>query len=415
MSSTNKKLVIRDGTALQEVELSVEMYQAAAANNMSLAAHINQVYAINDDKHGTPFEQLLAQTGMFLHADRNSGIRPPRMSDIVSGKAEMNAGIIVRDAQPASRLLFPAVALEALEDQLIYNAGGYVGEFENLIAVKDDINGARFEQPIISYSKIGTNPGNVVRSQPIAQNSYPVSMTSITTSDVARKIPTFSLGLEISDEALRATSLPLVTMALSRQGELERIARIDEYLQAMMWGDKDMAMAALSAMSINARALDGSITGSTAWDAAGALTHKAWVRWLRRNWRIRHIDYVMCTVGTALQIEARTGRPNYQVQDSDTKLINPMGQVANPMWQDVKIWLVEDGVLPDGVIVGIDSRYAIRRVRNAEAEYAAVEQFVLKKTQAMRFDFGEILYRLFDQAWDVLLLGDTTFPTDPRT
>lgn len=399
----------------QQVELSVEMYAQAAEKGMTLAAMINQMYPTNAANDGTAFEQILAQTGMFMSTDRAHGIRPPKLADIVAGKAEMNAGVIIRDAQPASRIMFPAVVMEAMESSLYYDAGGYLGQWETMIAIKDDIQGARFEQPIINYGNVGTTPGNVVRSQPIAQNSYPTSMVSITVADVARKIPTFSLGLEVSDEAMRATTLPLVTMAMSRQGEFERIARTDEYIQSVVWGDKDMGMGTLSAQAVKARTLDESIAENALWSAAGSLTHKAWVSWLRRNWRKRHIDTVICTVATALQIEARTGRPNYGTQDTDSKLINPVPSVSNPMWQNVSIWLVEDGVLPDGMIVGLDRRYALRRVRNSEAEYSAVEQFVLKKTQAMRFDFGEVVYRLYDEAFDILLLGDMAFPADPRT
>jgi hypothetical protein len=283
-------------------------------------------------------------------------------------------------------------------------------------------SGTTTEQPVINFGPVGTTPGNVVRSQPIAQNSYPASMVSITTSDIAKKIPTMSLGLEITSEALNATSLPLVTMALTRQAELERIARTDEFLQSFVWGDKDVGMSALSAAApswgsagalvCKARDLDPSISASA---ANTVLTHVAWVKWLRRNFRRRHIDFVICTVGTALSIEARTGRPNYAVQDTDSKMIAPMPGILNPQWEGVKMFLVEDGTLPEGVVLGLDSRYALRRVRNSEADYTAVEQFVLKKTQAMRFDFGEIMFRLFDEAWDVLCLGDQALPADPRT
>lgn len=403
--------VVDAAGARHELDVDVSTYRAAADRNMSVPAYLNSLVNVNAERDGTVFEQALAGQGMFMQSDRESGIRPPTMDAILNGRAEMNAGAIVRDANPASRILFPAVFLESMESQLYYDAGGYAGLFEGMIAVKDDISGNRFEQPIIDFSPVGTNPQNVTRSQQIGQMSYPLAMVSIKTSDVARKIPTFSIGLEISDEALKATSLPLVTMAVTRQGELERLARIDDYLQSYLWGDKDIGMGDLSAKGVKARTLDSSIAAAT---GAEVLTHKAWVRWLRRNWRLRHIDWVMCNTNTALAIEARTGRPNYPAQDGDAKLINPTPSIQNPAWQDVKIFLVEDSVLPDGVAVGIDSRYAIRRVRNAEAEYSAVEQFVLKKSQAMRFDFGEVSYRMFDDAWDVLQFGDTSFPVDPR-
>ena len=403
--------IIDKSGATQQVEIGVDVYKEAAAAKMSVPAYLNRRVETNAEKEGTAFEQALAQAGLFMHKDNAYGIRPPSMEEILKGNAVMNAGVITRDAQPTSRILFPAVVMQAMESALYYDAGGYAGLFEQQIAVSDDINGPRFEHPIVDFKNVGTEPKNVRRSRPISQGAYPASMVTISTSDVMRKIPTFSLGLEVTNEAMRGTSLSLVTMAMTRQGELERIARIDDFLQSMVWGDIDMGQGNLSARAVKAKALDASIAAAA---GADVLTHKAWVNWIRRNHRTRTIDWVWCNANTALAIEARTGRPNYPTQDGDSKIIRPMPDVANPSWNDVKIFLVEDDILPDGVVVGIDSRYAIRRVRNVEADLAVTEEFVLKQTQAMRFDFGEIAYRMFEDAFDVLLLGDIAFPNDPR-
>jgi hypothetical protein len=47
----------------------------------------------------------------------------------------------------------------------------------------------------------------------------------------------------------------------------------------------------------------------------------------------------------------------------------------------------------------LDSRFAIRRVRNSNASYQAVEAMVLQRSTFMRIDFGSILYRLRDEAF----------------
>ena len=420
------KIVVTDQAgANQEVDITCEVYREAADAGLTVRQYLDRRIPTDAARSGTAFEQAMAQAGLFQSADPVAGIRPPTMHEIMHGGATLNsgalsAGVITRDAQPASRILFPAVVMEAIESQLRYDAGDYLGLFNRMVAVNDTVAGARIEQPVINFGPVGTSPADVKRSQPVAQNSYPASMVSITTADVAKKIPTFAIGLEMTDEALQATSLPLVTMAVTRQAELESIARTDEFLQGFIWGDKDVDMDALTAVSpafggslvVKAKALDDSIaTGA----AGTVLTQKAWVKWLRRNYRRRHIDFVICTVGTALAIEARSGRPTYPTQDQGAKLIDPKPAILNPQWDDVKMFIVEDNVLPDGVVVGLDSRYAIRRIRNSQADYTAVEQFVLKKTQAMRFDFGEIAYRLFDDSWDVLVLGDQAMPADPRS
>jgi len=378
--------------AVQDVPLDVSIYKEAATNHMTVPQLINTKYETDSEKFGTAFEQFAAESGLFLHSDNRYAIRPPSMEQVLNGSAVMNAGVIVRDANPASRILFPAVFLEAIENKLKSDTAGYVGMFDNLVAIDDSILGPRLEQPILNFS----NPEGA-RSKAIAQLSEPNVMMGITVSDTSRKIPTFGIGLQISDEALAATSLDFVSLALARQAEVERAARVDEYIQAFLNGDIDMGSAALS--SVTATSLDSAV-GSV----AGLLTHKAWIKWLRVNFRKRHIDWVICDLASALAIENRVGRPVITNDDPNSPRINATAQVANPAWQNVQIFLVEDGVVPANTIIGLDSRYAIRRVRNSQADYAAVEQFVLRKAQAMRYDFGEIAYRMFDEAWTVLTL-----------
>ena len=379
--------------ATQEVKLDVSIYQEASDNKMTVPQLINTKYITDSEKFGSAFDQFAAESGLFLHSDNRYAIRAPSMAEVFNGtSAVMNAGVIVRDANPASRILFPAVFLEAVENKLKANTDGYVAQFDSMVAISDDIVGARFEQPLINYSA-----PEGARSKAISQLTEPAVMMGITVSDVARKIPTFSIGMQISTEALQATSLDFVTLALARQAEVERAARVDEYIQAFLNGDVDMGSVALA--SVTATSLDSTI-GST----VGLLTHKAWIKWLRVNFRKRHIDWVMCDLATALSIENRTGRPVITNDDPNSPRINATAEVSNPAWQNVKIFLLEDGTIPANTIIGIDSRYAIRRVRNSQAEYAAVESFVLRKAEAMRYDFGEVAYRMFDEAWSVLTL-----------
>lgn len=372
--------------SIQEAVLDVTDYKAAADAGMSVPQYINKKYKTDSAKFGTAFDQIVASEGLFVRKNAEFGIRPPTMADVFAGKAEMQAGVITRDAAPASRIIFPAVFLEAVEDRLKADTKSYTAQWDKMIAISDSINGPRFEQPLLNYS----NPAAAV-SQGISQLALPASMLSITVSDVARKIPTFALGLEVSYEALASSTLDLVTMGVARQAEVERASRVDGYIQALVSGDADMGTIALVAKTQTA--LDAAPVG-------GAMTHKAWVKWLRTNWRKRHIDTVMCDLATAIKIENRTGKPVIVGDNPNSKRINPNAEVMNPQWQDVNIFLLEDGVIAADNIVGIDSRYAIRRVRNSQADYQAVEEFVLRKSRAMRFDFGEICYRMFDEAFD---------------
>jgi hypothetical protein len=390
--ASNVKFIDADGKN-QEVELGAEIYREAADNQMTVPQYLNRKYPTDAEKHGTAFEQFMAGLGMFKHRNDAYGIRPPSVDQIVRGESAqaMTAGVIIRESNPASRILFPAVLLEAIENQLKADTGGYVSQFDKLVAVNDTVDGDRVEHPVLNFSRPAA-----ARSQGIAQLALPASMLSITVSDVSKKIPTFSLGMEISDQAKKATSLDFVALATARQAETERAARVDEYIAAFLAGDADVGYSALS--TTNADVFDTTIT------ADGQLTHKAWIKFLRTGYRTRHIDWVFCDLDAALAIENRTGKPVVTGDNPTSNRIDALAQVANPQWQGVKIFLMEDGVVPANTIMGIDSRYAIRRIRNSQAEYQAVEQFVLRRSEVIRFDFGEIAYRMFDDAFDVLTL-----------
>jgi hypothetical protein len=52
--------------------------------------------------------------------------------------------------------------------------------------------------------------------------------------------------------------------------------------------------------------------------------------------------------------------------------------------------------------MGIDANFAIHRVTSTNASYEAQESFSLRRANAMRFDFGQIMRRLFVDAFEVL-------------
>lgn len=377
--------------AQTEVKLEASIYKEALDHRLSVPQMINRKYQTSANV--STFDQFCASTGLFTGKNSEFGLRTPTLASIFDGSAQLNAGQIVSDANPASRILFPAVILELLENKLLVDRMTDVNAFEGMIANDSSITQDRAERPIINYT--GPEAG---RSKPIGQLAKPASMLSFTTSDSNYAIPTFALGMEVSDQALRASTLDLVTLAIGRQVEVERNERVYGYLLAMLNGDVDMGDAALS--SITAASLDA--TGVT---ANATISHLAWVKFLFRNITKRKIDYCVCDLDTYLAIENRSGKPTVNTDDPTSPRVDSLPTIVNRNLQNVKFFIVEDGKgWPANTIMGIDSRYAIQRIRNSAASYTAVEDFVLTKSRALRFDFAEIVYRMFDEAFDVLTL-----------
>jgi hypothetical protein len=386
--------------ATQEVSVedaqAVAWYKEAADQGMSVPALLATRYPTNQEQYGSTFEQFCAGLGLFVRADKANGIRPPTIAEAMNGSAALQAGTVVKDAAPASRALFPAVIVQAIENKLKHDYSTDANIFEQLVAVDLSVAGERYDQPVLNFSR-----PEAARHAGISQLSLPNSMLSITVSDVSRKIPTISLGMEISDQAAKITSLDLVTLALARQAEVERAARVSDYLGQIVAGDLDVGS---SALTLNPMVATYD-TGAT----AGTLTHKAWVKFIRRSWKDRHINWVLSDLDTLFKIENRTGKPVVANVLANGSQISPTFDVVNPQWQNVKHFLLDDasagGPLAADRVLGLDSRYGIVRARNIQAEYQAVEEFVLRRAKAMRFDFGEMCYRLFDAAFEYMNVG----------
>ena len=69
-----------------------------------------------------------------------------------------------------------------------------------------------------------------------------------------------------------------------------------------------------------------------------------------------------------------------------------------------KILLVDTALIGANTIVGLDSRYAIRRIVNVNAAYSAIENYVMRRATSFRVDYGEISHKLMADAWKKMVL-----------
>jgi hypothetical protein len=388
-----------------EVKLDAGVYQEAFKAKLSVPAYINRKYPTLGAKEGPAFTQLCAYEGIYLPKAQNpDGLRAQLIGDIFDGSASM-AAITQQRGDPyggQSRLLFPAAVIDLIENQMPKDLDTDKRLFDQMVAVNLNIASDIFEQPIINYSTVNGPDGTTrAKAQRIAQLAEPAALASFTTSDTPRKLNSWSIGAEFSQQSLRSTTLDLVALALGRFLRVEQDGRVFQYLNNLFTGDKDLNTGgAISA--VTSTTLNGSAT-------AGVLTHKAWLKWLYRNRKYRKLDFIVCDIDTYLKIEARTGRPgSIGVLDPTLPKIDPQATALNPYVDNVKVFLVDaaadGGPVPANTVWGLDSRDAIVKVTNTQAAYQAAEQFALKRSEAFRIDWSEDCYRQWDMAFDVLTI-----------
>jgi hypothetical protein len=398
MSDLETKFKLRNsaGNAI-EVPFHVREYAEAGNQGLTLSQYLTIKHGDKTDeaKYGSVVGQFMASAGMFMGEDVATGLKPPSMKAVLTEGVQIST--ITRNdgtsnTTPSGRMLFPEIIMRTIESQLRSSDDDFLAGWDRCIAQTASINGPKFEQPVINV----TAPEGQA-SNPIAQLAAPDALVTITVSEYSRSITTKSIGLMISDQAQQATTLDLVSLIMSAQARGERVRNVEEHIAGIVAGDTDRGMSALS--TFKAQTLDGTIS------AAGDLTHRAWIKYLRANYRKLSINRVITTLDVAFAIEARTGKPMRDtvfVGDGSNFPIDM--NIDNLAVNAPAVFIVADGVIAANTIVGLDSRYAIRRVINAQAAYSAIEQYLLRRATAFRVDYGEYSHRLYDDAFSVMTL-----------
>ena len=376
-----------------EFEVTLDVIKAAADNRQSVRDHINSTLDTDASKYGDAFSQLCASEGIVLIPQKDYGMRAPSLQSVLSGRPILEAGAIVRQPSTQARtLLMPAIGA-LVEDKLVADLNMNADEFDSLVAQDDTIADEWLLWPEINF-----NGPEAARSQVTSQLAKPATMMSITTSEKSVRIPTFSLGIEWSEQATKYIQLDLLALAIARQVAVERNDRANQNLLMMLNGDADMGQGSLSSL--------GKVTTAVSLDSAATtgITQLAWMRWLYQNSKKRKLNALVTDISGAMALEGRTGKPVITGDNPNSPRIDANVSVKNPTWNsDLPIFIVDPSVgWPAKTILGLDTRYAIQRVTSTNASYQAQEDFVLRRGSAMRFDFGQICRRIFTDAFDVL-------------
>ena len=379
--------------ATQQYEVTLDVVREAGSASLSVRDYVNGILPTNADAYGDTFSQLCASEGIVLVPQKKHGIRAPSLDAILTGRSVLEAGAIVRQPSTQARvLLMPAIGA-LIEDKLLSDLDMNADAFDNMIALDETIADEWLLWPEINFS----GP-EAARSQVTSQLAKPASMMTVTTSEKSVRIPTYSLGAEFSQQSQKYVNLDLIALAIARQVAVERNDRANTNLLNILNGDADMGQGSLSSL--------GKVTTAVSLDAAATagITQLAWISWLYKNSKKRRIDFLVTDIAGAMAIEGRANRPVIGNDNPNSPRIDTTVSVANPTWAaNLPIFIVDSSVgWPAKTVLGLDSRFALHRVSSTNASYEAQEEFVLRRGTAMRWDFGQIVRRLFTDAFEVL-------------
>jgi len=395
------------GDVPKQGQLTLEDYRTASENGMSVSQLLALKYPDADvEKYGSVFKQGQQSLGIYTKAIPERGILATTVGDMLSGKIKPamaggslsggGTGIVAPSQQgttPSTRVFFPETVLQIINDTLYGNQDLEQQVWNSMISGTETIPTEMFTQP-----KINTSAPRAVDSAPISQNALPRTMVSITTSETAKSITTNSIGLQISQQALQRTSLDLLGIIFAQQAAGESQRDLWRDITAIKAGNLDTGDAALSVADFNS--YDSAAT-------TGVVTQKGWLKFLWDPTRAIQIDSIITDLDTFLAIQQRTGRPviydpntgGASVGNVGTALLDVTPQQANINIPEPRVLIVDTSVLGANIIMGFDSRFAIRQVVNASASYSATEEMVMQRSNFFRVDWGRMAYRLYDTAF----------------
>lgn len=395
------KLRYRDAEGTNRtLEMSEQVLAHAANRNVSLRQYVNMMAAEDADKHGTSVDYRLGDA--FEQAVLSAGLRPdakrgeqPATYGALMGQTggSVSTNFVAPDGTDTSRaaqLLFPQVILEAIASNLVEGVidEGFMQKYNRMVGYTKNVAGALIQQPLINVR----GPENA-DSQEIAQGAAPVEMLNISVSNTSYTIPTESIGLMVTEQALAATSLDFLGIIIARQGAGQRIRQAKKQLSQMINGDPNANIKPLIPERIGK--FDPTIT------QAGQISKLGYLQWLRHRRFERTLDMGLISLPTAVALDDAIMKTVVRGPDAHA-IQTPFSGVdlgiKFPEFLDL-----EDNILGGANrIVAIDSKHAIQRYINVSADYKAMQDFIMRRETGFRVDHGERAYRLFDEAWSVL-------------
>ena len=194
-----------------------------------------------------------------------------------------------------------------------------------MVAFDDSVSGERFERPVIDLSWRRSRPFQADGADGDAAHRWASPLP-----DVSRTIPTWAIGIEISEQAQRAWTLDLLSLVVcpARKAAVERMERAEGYVMSLLNGDADLGEVALSSIV-------GKVVTVASLDAAAAsgITQSLAGLAVAQPDQSVAITTIITDLAGAMAIEQRAGRPqssdnlNGVSQRLDTKF-----RVLNAQW-----------------------------------------------------------------------------------
>ena len=372
----------------KEVKLSPSMYKEAADHGMTLSQYLER---INPSKEGEPldaFERQLQRFGIVTRSIPEKGIFASTVEQFLKAGETYADNRPLQTDVPESRILFPEFVSRVARMALLKDQDYDVN---NLLATTRTIQGTTFKELWID-----TTPGQ--SDQPDRENyamgrvgefgTFP--RVQITWSESAKSVYKRGVQIDMSYEFQREATMDILSIVISR---IMMTQSMDLFKKALAIGFNGTTV-------VESSTLDPNATG-------GKITYEAWLKWTA-SFKPYSCNTYYCSLDTALKIIMMEKPDIDPVAMMAALKQGPVGQniqISRGMWENVTIFPLTDGSLPDDYIFTLDKNYALERVIQAGTDIQESERIITQQFDSIVISIADDISRIFHDATFVLHLS----------
>jgi len=381
---------IKSVATAAEVQLSPAMYNDAATRRMSLSQYLERVNPSASDDKLDAFERQLQRFGIVTKSIPEKGIYASTVEDFLKASADYNYADNqpLQTDVPESRILFPEFVSRVARMALLKDQDYDVN---NLLATTRTIQGTTYKELWID-TKAG-------QSDQVDRDQYAMGRVGefgtfprvqIAWEESAKSVYKRGVQIDMSYEFQREATIDILSIVISR---IMLTQSMDLFKKAMAIGFNGTTVTESSS-------LDAAATG-------GKITYTAWLKWTA-SFRPYHCSVYYCSLDTALKIIMMEKPDVDPVAMMAALKQGPVGQniqVSRGMWENVTIFPMTDGTIPEDHVFTLDKQYALERVIQAGTDIQESERIITQQFDSVVISISDEISRIFNDATFVLKLS----------
>jgi len=374
-----------------EVRLSPSMYAEAAALKLTFSQYLERLNPSQPGDTLDAFERQLQKFGIVTQSIPEKGIYASTVEQFLKASEEYTYADNqpLQTDVPESRILFPEFISRVARVALLKDQDYDVN---NLLATTRVIPNTTFKELWID-----TTPG---KSDQPDRTQYEMGRVGefgtfprvqIKWSETAKSVYKRGVQIDMSYEFQREATMDILAIVISR---IMMTQSMDLFKKALAIGFNGTTV-------VESSSLDPAATGNT-------ITYTAWLKWTA-SFKPYSCGVYYCSLDTALKIimmEKPDVDPVAMMAALKQGPVDQKISLSRGMWDNVTIFPMTDGSIPDDYIFTLDKNYALERVIQAGTDIQESERIITQQFDSIVISISDEISRIFSDATFVLHLSD---------